>query len=263
MSYLSILNFIFIFFALVATEELFRRYPKLTLFTFLIIPTILLPYWMSGVIEDWFSWVKGFSIIIGIILLSLFNIKGFGNKKFDQWFVYTFLVINIGEAIIKDIAAGNIANFFNAAAGFLLIVTLRKINTIHIDTHGKNTGAYRKYRDLHWDGLTMSWIIGYTLWNWVFVYLNFTQDAIHHLAVLTAALAIAIIDRGRWFQARVITLGTYFILSVSILHSDSDLFGSSYNQALGFMAAAVTFWFMAIYSVIIIKSENEKRVTKL
>lgn len=55
-------------------------------------------------------------------------------------------------------------------------------------------------------------IVGYTLWNWVFVYLNYPELAGHHVAVLSAALTLACLDRGLRLQARAASLGLTLLL---------------------------------------------------
>ncbi len=227
---------------LIAAQEFFRRYPRITMVSFIVIPILLIPYWRLGGVEDWFLWVKGFSVMASIVLIVLFRITRLGNVKLGQQLIHLFLVINIIEAITKDIVVGNIANYFNAMAGILVITTLNRFNIAHIDTKGE-------YKDIRWGGMTLMWIVGYTLWNWVFVYLNFSQGSIHHLAVLLAALVIALVDKERWLQTRAVTLGTYFILSISILHSDVEFFNYPYNESFGLIIAAVALGFMSIYAL--------------
>ncbi len=192
---------------------------------------MLLPYWVLSIaIEEWFIWVKAFSVISGIILLSLFRTTKLGNTKLCQWAIYLFLVINIFEAVAKDLLTGNIINYLNAAVGILLIATLNKIDSIYIDTK-------EGYRDLHWGSMTVPWIIVYTLWNLIFIYLNFgLQGSLMHISVLASALLVLFIDRERWLQARVFTLGMYFI----ILHFFPYLI-SPINNFMSIIALGVIF----------------------
>ena len=244
-----------IFIVLLITEEFFRRYPRFTLAFFLIVSVVLFSCWilLTGFL-DWFPWVKVLSVALGIIVFSIFRNTKLGNTKLCQWTVYLLLVVNIIEAIIRDMVGGNIANYLNAIAGVLLIATLDKINTIHIDTE-------ERYKDLSWKSMTMPWIIGYTLWNWVFVYLNFGfQSSIQHIAVLGSALIIAFINKARWLQARVFTLGTYFIIFHSAPHLNYRLLTDTPNEQFGFFMAMIAFWFMAVYAVFFIKFRNVKSV---
>lgn len=233
------------------TQEIFRRYPRFTFVFFLIAPVVLYSCWVLLIgPQDWFPWVKVFSIALGIILLSIFRNTSLGNSKICQWTVYIFLAINIFEAVARDISGGSTANYLNAIAGVLLVVTLNQINTIHIDDK-------EGYRDLRWESMTLSWIIGYTLWNWVFVYLNFGfQSSIQHIAVLGPALIIGLINSGRWLQARVLTLGTYFIIIHSVPHYPNYFSLADNNNDFGFWMAIISSGFMAIYTGYVIMTDT-------
>jgi len=194
-------------------------------------------------VPDWFPWVKVLSIALGIIMLSIFRTTKLGDTKLCRVTVYVFLVVNILEAVSRDAAIGDIANYLNALAGLLLIVSLGKLNTIYIN-------AKDEYKDLHWGDMTLQWIIGYTLWNWVFVYLSFGfESSIQHVAVLGSALVIAFMNRERWLQARVFTLGTYFIVIHSAPHlSNYGLITREYSRNFGLLMASFSFVFMVVYA---------------
>lgn len=239
---ISFFYFFLIFSLLFLAQEIFRRYPRSSLILFLIFPLFLIPYWRLDGIVGWFLWTKGFSVVAGIILISLFRTTKLANTKLGRWSIYLVFIANILEAVIKDATVGSVANYLNGAAGIFLIATLDKVSPIHVDTKSK-------FRDLHWDGMNMGWVIGYTLWNWVFIYLNFAQSSIHHLAVLLSALVVAFINKDRWLQARAFTLGTYFIISIAIPHIDSSLFGYWYDYNFGLLLSMISFGFMAIYTI--------------
>ncbi|SRR3989338_5397590 len=236
-----------IFLGLVVSQEIFHRYPRFSLWFFSIASIILFPCWILLIgVADWFLWAKVFSVVTGIILLSLLRTTKLGNTKLCQWSIYFFLVFNILEAIIRDFETGNLANYLNATAGILLIVTLAKINTIHVDTKGK-------YKDLYWSDMTLAWIVGYTLWNWVFIYLNLGEGAIPQLAVLGSALVIGFLNKERWLQARVFTLGTYFIVFHTYPHLNPfpPLYG--YDNPAGFLLSLISVGFMVAYTVFFIR----------
>lgn len=237
----SFLYFLFILVALLLAEELFRHYPKFALAVFLFVPVLLIPYWRLSGVSGWFPWVKGFSVMAGIVLIVLFRITKLERTKIGRWSIYLFLIVNILEAVTKDAMAGAYANYLNALAGILLVATLSGPDSIHIDVK-------ERYKDIHWGEMTVPWIVGYTLWNLVFIYLNYTPSLIHHSAVLASALVVALIDKERWLQTRAITLGTYFILSISILHSDAGLFSSAYNDIVALWASLTAFGFMALFA---------------
>lgn len=215
---------------------------------FAIASIILFPCWVLLIgVDDWFTWIKVLSIAAGIIVLSLLRTTKWGDAKLCQWVTYLFLVVNILEAVARDAQTGGLANYLNATAGILLIVTLAKVNTIHIDTVGK-------YKDLYWSGMTLSWIIGYTLWNWVFVYLTFgVQSSMQHIAVLASALSIAFVNKERWLQARVFTLGIFFIMFHSFPHLKNNLPVYWYNEQFGFFISLMAFGFMLAYTIFFIR----------
>ena len=242
-----ILYILAIFLGLVLTQEIFHRFPKFSLAFFTIASIIFFPCWALLIgVDNWFGWVKVLSIATGIIWLSLLRTTKLGETKLCQWSVYFFLVVNIFEAVLKDMQTGNIASYFNVASGLLLIATLAKINTIHICKQGQ-------HKDLHWGGMTLSWIIGYTLWNWVFVYLNLGERAIPHLAVLGSALLIGFIDKQRWLQARAFTLGTYFIIFNSFPHLTPSPFSGGYDNQAGLAMSLLTVGFMTVYTIVYLR----------
>lgn len=233
-----------VFLVLLVSQELFRRYPKFTLYFWLAVPFILYTCWLLLWGEsDWFPWMKVFSIEVGIIVLSIYRNTSLGKHKFGQWVIYGLLATNIFEAVFRDVISGGAPNYLNAVAGVLLVLTLEKISSIHIDSK-------TKHKDLSWRGMTLQWIAGYTIWNWVFVYLNFgVESAIQHFAVLAAAFVVALIDRERWLQARVLTLGTYFIIFHTVPHLNPDKIGQTVNSQFSFYAALVSFVFMFAYAI--------------
>ncbi len=244
-----ILFSLLLFVGLVITEEIFHRYPRFSLAFFSIALIILFPCWVLLIgVEDWFVWVKVLSIASGIIVLSLLRTTRLGsNAKLIQWTTYAFLAVNILEATVRDVVVGNMANYLNAAAGFLLIITLEKLSTVHVDKKGSN-------RDLLWSGMTLPWIVGYTLWNWVFIYLNFGfQSSVAHIAVLGSALLVVFRNKDRWLQARAFTLGMYFILFHSLPHLVASLTINRYSSQLGLLISLVPFGFMVGYAILFMR----------
>ena len=118
------------------------------------------------------------------------------------------LVINITEAVALDLFGGHLDHYYVMIAGILVIMTLPR------SRHAISVGAGNRNCDLHYEGMTRIWIVGYTLWNWAFVYLNYPIVAGQHLAVLASAFVVGMIEPRRWLQARAYTLATYvFVLA--------------------------------------------------
>lgn len=241
-----ILYTLLLFVGLAVTEEVFHRYPRFSLVFFSVASVFLFSCWMLLVgAADWFPWAKVLSIASGIVVLSLLRTTRLGsNAKLVAWTTYAFLAVNILEATVRDAVVGNIANYLNAAAGFLLIATLEKLRTVHVDKKGKS-------RDLLWSGMTLPWIVGYTLWNWTFVYLNFGfQSSVMHIAVLGAAFIVVFRNKDRWLQARAFTLGMYFILFHSLPHLVSSFTINRSTDQLALLVSLIPFGFMVGYAIL-------------
>ncbi|HRY82345.1 MAG TPA: DUF5692 family protein [Candidatus Moranbacteria bacterium] len=241
-----------IFLGLLLSQEIFRRFPKFTLAFFIVLPIILITYLIDNKIRmDWFSLTKIFSVTFAIIWFSIFRLTSFGETKFAKNGIYLILVINIFEAIAKDVLSGGVAHYFNAAAGILSIITLNKINSINT-TKDKNL-------DVNWEGMTLFWIIGNTIWDWTFIYLNYPSVSAHHIAVLGAPLIIAFFNKGRWLQARVLTLGAYLFFLFLTLNSKfiPHIYSISWgNKSFGFFLAFSSLVFMIIYTIFFLRSKR-------
>ena len=67
--------------------------------------------------------------------------------------------------------------------------------------------------------MTRGWIVGYTLWDWVFIYSNYPSIAGQHLGVFGVSLVVGLFQPERWIQVRTYTLATWFLLASAILGS--------------------------------------------
>lgn len=203
--------------ALFLLQEIFRRYEKVTLLFFTVLPAALSFLWINKGINDWFRWAKILSVIAGVLFFTACKYTKLGEKKWSKFVVFVILAVNILEACIKDFQGDSWVHYLNAAAGLLLIVTLNRLDTIFVHKS-------ENVKDLYWGSMTFMWIIGYTIWNWVFTYLNFVEHSGNHLAVLGSALIIGILQKERWLQARAFTLGTYIIYIYTF-----DKFADNFN----------------------------------
>jgi len=251
------LYILFVFTGLLISQEIFRRFPKFTLVVFIVLPVILISYLTENKIRlDWFSFIKFFSLNFAIIWFSIFRLTRFRETNFAKTGIYLILAINIFEAVVRDALSGGVAHYLNALAGILSIATLNKINTINV-TKDKNL-------DINWSGMTLMWIIGNTIWDWTFVYLNYVRVSAHHIAVLLVPLVVAFVNKGRWVQTRAFTLGTYLIIFFLLsAKADPSIYSSSWeNKSVGFFLAVVSLIFMIIYSIIFFRSSNLRRSTQ-
>ncbi|HOX10834.1 MAG TPA: DUF5692 family protein [Candidatus Moranbacteria bacterium] len=240
-----------IFIGLLLAQEVFRRFPKLALGVFSILSALLILQWIKqGIRIDWFNDAKVFSVAFAVIWFSVFRMTSFGETKFAKAGIYLILVVNMLEAITRDVLAGGTAHYLNAIAGILLIVTLRNIDSISVTKD--------KFKDVVWDKMTLMWIIGNTLWDWTFVYLNFVSVSAIHIAVLGAPLVIAFINKGRWLQVRTLTLGTYlfsyFFLAAKLYSHVESYFWK--NETFEYAIATASFIFMLIYVITFLRSSG-------
>jgi len=235
---------------LLLAQEIFRRFPKVTLVVFIVLPIILIFFLIENKIKtDWFSLTKVFSVTFALIWFSIFRLTKFGETKFAKVIIYLLLLVNIFEAVFKDVLSGGVTHYFNAIAGILLIVTLSGIDSINTTKD--------KYKDVNWNGMMLMWIIGYTIWNWTFVYLNYTSVSAHHIAVLGAPLIIAFFNKGRWPQVRLLTLGVYLFFFFFMFNKlDPRIYSSASwaNESAGLLLAVVSLIFMIIYTIFFLKS---------
>jgi len=183
--------------------EFLRRSKIFTAITFLLLPLIMTPFWMATDHRT-FLWLKLYSVIGGVIFLALLRHTTLSKQTLLFRLIYLALVLNIVEALVVDMMN---LKFFNGIAGILLIVTLPGIKTIFIDAEGRQ-------KDLLWD-IPFLWILGYTVWNWVFVVNTFPEAPFRHLAILGVPFMIACFHRKVWLQVRAYTLGIYLILYFS------------------------------------------------
>jgi hypothetical protein len=123
-----------------------------------------------------------------------------GERPWARRAIPVLIAVNIVEATVVDLMAHGLAHGLNAVAGLALIAMLPYgRDDVRVDT------AVR-CRDVR-VATTRGWVVGYTLWNWAFVLLNYPELAGHHAAVLAAGLVVGLTDPARWTQTRGATLG--------------------------------------------------------
>ena len=189
--------------------EAFRRAGKWVSWgLFFLVPLALTPYWFAVNSFDLFWWVKSYSVYFCIVWGTALRFTSLGERPWACNTIHLLLAGNILEAIAVDVLETGLAHTLNASAGLILIATLPYgSDSSRIDSAGR-------YRDLH-SGTSLRWIVGYTIWNWTFVYLNYPSLSGHHTAVLAAGLIVAAIDARRWTQARACTLGLNLLVSAT------------------------------------------------
>jgi hypothetical protein len=202
-------------FLFVLQEWLRRKGKGIAWGLYLALPVLLTPTWVQGESTAlcrqfdnpvYFCWLKLYSVSIAASWFTWLRFTPYKDRKWMQYVSMLILPVNMLEAIVQDLFAGQLHQYLNAAAGILLVVSLPFSRqafqlTIRGDCH-----------DLDWEGTSRLWIAGYSIWNWVFIYYTFPVIAGQHLAVLGAAFAVGMIEPRRWLQARTYSLAVALFL---------------------------------------------------
>lgn len=226
-------------------QEVFRRAGKWALWViFFLIPLILTPFWFSVNEFDIFLWIKIYTVCFCVGWGTLMRFTSLGQKPWALGTIPLLLAANILEATVVDALGHGPAHMLNAITGVLLIARVPYGSTsVAIETT-------HRCRDLHL-GLSRSWILGYTLWNWTFVAINYPVLAGHHIAVLGSMLIVAALDSRRWIQGRAFTLGLSLIATVTFYRSVFSTFNTSswFDERIALVAAITALAFVATVSV--------------
>ena len=73
------------------------------------------------------------------------------------------------------------------------------------------------------------------------------------MAVLGSAVVIAIVNKERWLQTHIFTLGMYFILFHTVPHIQSFQPVAVYQGIFGYVVSSLAFGFMAAYTIVFMK----------
>lgn len=191
-----------------AAQEILRRAGKwLSWGLFIGLPIVLTRYWFQHNTDvEVFPWVKLYTIAFSISWLTALRFTSLGERPRARFCILLLLVVNIVEALIQDAVGRNLPHYLVLLSGILLIVTLpRPLTSVEVDIAGP-------LRDLHYRGMTRTWIVEYTAWNGAFVFLNFPFVAGYQCAVLGAALIVGLFAPHLWLQARGYTLGVSLLM---------------------------------------------------
>ncbi|HVX16013.1 MAG TPA: DUF5692 family protein [Pirellulales bacterium] len=225
---------------LLVAQEALRRATRWAVWgVFLVMPLILTPYWIRVNELGVFSWFKYYTVFFCVCWGTALRFTSLGNRAWARSTIPLLLAVNISEAVVLDLCGHGSAHTLNAAAGLLLIATLPYgADSARIDS------AIR-WHDLHY-GIGRRWVVGYTLWNWTFVYLNYPSLTGHHTAVLAAGLIVAMSDPRRWSQTRASTLGVNLLFTATSFEGMIAWLDTStwLDEQVGIVAAGFTLVFM-------------------
>lgn len=247
--------------AVLFVNEITRRSLKISILVFCVLPVALAIGVYMGVLgsptgNTWFGWVKVVSALIGVYGFLLIRFTKLGDRRFAAIFPVAILSLNIAEAVYREfqvyatvktltVDAGGILvlggywNIFNAIAGILCIVTLTGFAGISVSKD--------KTRDMIWPDMTWMYIIGYTLWNFAYVYNCISTRSMYAgFAILIAALiAEVVFKRGAWLQHRAQILSIYAMFSLSVDFQSASYFKilPTYNVSLLMGISVIAFLF--------------------
>ena len=226
--------------ALLFVNEITRRSKKVSIVVFCILPVVLAVGVYMGILgspsgKNWFGWVKVVSALAGVYGFMLIRFTKLGEKRFAAIFPLAILSLNIAEAVYRDfevfatyktptidpagiLILGGPWNIFNGIAGILCILTLTGFTGIRVSKD--------KSRDLIWPDMTWMYIIGYTIWNFAYVYNCISTRSMYAgFAILTAALiAEYVFKRGAWLQHRAQILSLFAMFSLSVDYQQAAYF---------------------------------------
>ncbi len=191
---------------LLITYQMVRRSQVIGWIVFLICPFLLLPFAIQQNSSS-FVWIKVYSVCLGASWLLACRYTSLAKNKWALWLLWWGFAFNLIEAVVEALFSGDILNYVNSLAGILLFFTLPLPKEIQIDTSNDR-------RDLLWN-TPMMWIIGYSIWNWTFLYITWPEFGLRHLVILSASLLLSLRNNKLWIQSRAFVLGIYLLIHFS------------------------------------------------
>lgn len=258
----------------IVINEVTRKSKMLSILAYCILPVVLAILVFTNVLSSptgktWFAWVKVVSALTGVLGFMLIRFTKLGKSKFAVIFPVSILSINIAEAVYREfeifvkfksmqvdpggiVVLGGVWNILNAIAGILCIVTLTGFAGIKVSKD--------KSKDMIWTDMTWIYIVGYTLWNFAYVYNCISTRSMYAgLGILLAAvLAELIFKRGAWLQHRAQILALYAMFSLSFDYQQSQYFQivPVYKESMWMIISVISFVFnvgMFLYMIYTIK----------
>jgi len=184
-----------------------RRYLALSWILFLALPILLSPFWVQMEVNlaftTWFGWAKLYSITFyAVLLLSILSRNPYA-KKWPFYLVYWMMMLNLIQPVLATGLARSFSiNYPITIGGILLMLSTPGINAMRI--------TKEKVRDFYWE-LSLPLVIGYTLWDLLFVCILFPMNILLQIAVLLAPLLVLFKNKNLYFFPRVYSLAFYFM----------------------------------------------------
>ncbi len=257
----NLFGFIVLLIVVLFINEATRRSKKISIFVYCVLPILLgigvyfnLLGSPSG--RSWFGWVKVISALIGVYGFMLIRFTKLGNRKFAYYFPVAILSLNIAEAVYREfevfatykvmtvdpagiLVMGGVWNILNGIAGILCIVTLTGFVGIKVSND--------KTKDMIWPDMTWMYIVGYTIWNFAYVYNCISTRSMYAgVTILSAAfIAEMFFKKGAWLQHRAQTLSIFAMFSLSVDYHQSrflnivPIYSEQVLLALGIMSLVI------------------------
>ena len=205
---------------------------------------------LAAYFQKWnplFLFLKMYSLAFTLsILLWWKSYPQFKPKVFSK-IIYLFLALNILEATVVDFLT---ENYINGLNGLVLMITSPSVSTYKVTTYDEGKSQHIE------GGFSIIWILFYTIWNFIFVYNQFTTF-FNHIPLLLAPLLVALFyGKGKWLECRVVSLlvwlGLRLIWTVETrpLLIESGLwgnhsisfYGALFASLLGIISVYFRFW---------------------
>lgn len=257
----TILALVLFIVAFLLLNEFSRRSKTVSVLMFVLLPVLLALGIFYGPLgsptgKTWFGWVKVVSALIGVYGFLLIRFTELGTRKFAAVFPAAILSINIAEAVFRELeiyvtyktltvdaggilVQGGLWNILNAIAGVFTIITLSGFVGIRVSKD--------KSRDMIWPDMTWPYVVGYTLWNYAYVYNCISTRSLYAgFGILMAAvIAEYFFKRGAWLQHRAQILSLYAMFSLSVDFQTASYFKvlPTYSKGALMSLSAVSFVF--------------------
>lgn len=234
---LQLAGLITLILVIVFVNEVTRRSLKASIAVYCLLPVLLAIGVSFGVLgspsgKAWFGWVKVISALAGVYGFLIIRFTKLGKRKFAHYYPVGILALNIAEAVYREfevfatyktatidaagiLVQGGVWNILNGIAGILCIVTLTGFVGIRVSND--------KSKDMIWPDMTWLYIIGYTIWNFAYVYNCLSTRSMYAgFTILTAALVAELfLKKGAWLQHRAQTLSMFAMFSLAVDYHQS------------------------------------------
>lgn len=275
----TIMMFLGLIALLVILNEVSRKNKWVATAFYGVLPLVLGILVIAGVMSSpssktWFGALKTYSAVAGVIGFMLIRyIDKIGKSKFAFYFPVIILVINILEAIYREIEVyanytvpvvdeagiymlGGPWNILNALAGLFLMLSLTGWMGIKV--------AKTPSRDMVWADQLWFWIIAYDFWNIAYCYNCISSRAMYAgvAIIIACTLCEFFCKRGIWLQHRAQTLALFGMFSLAFDYSQFSAFSivATYNPdawlTLGILSFVVNLAVFAYTVSVIVKRKR-------